>query len=114
MAEHVIEAVLFDLGETLLTFGKLDLSRLSNEAARRSYEYLKQCNQPVGPYWAYRLSHLWGIRYHVLKSALTGNDFDSLELLKHYGQRRDFQLTDEQWIELTWKWYEILYEIGAF
>lgn len=108
----MIEAVLFDLGETLLTFGKLDTSRLSAEAVRRSYNYLKECSQPVGPFWAYRLSHLWGMRYHVLKSSLTGNDFDSLELIKHYGKRKGFDLTDAQWEELNWKWYETLYEIG--
>ena len=111
--QRTIEAVLFDLGETLLTFGKLDISRLSAEAVRRSYEYLKECNQPVGSFWAYRLSHLWGIKYHVLKSALTGNDFDSLEILKHYGTRKGFNLTEDQWIELNWKWYEVLYEIAA-
>lgn len=113
MAKPLIEAVLFDLGETLLTFGKLDIGKLSAEAVRRSYDYLKQCNQPVGSFWTYRLLHLWGIKYQVLKSAITGNDFDSLELLKHYGKRKGFQLTDDQWVELNWKWYEVLYEMAV-
>jgi HAD superfamily hydrolase (TIGR01549 family) len=112
--ERTIEAVLFDLGETLLNFGKLDIAKLSSEAVRRSYDYLKQCGQPVGAYWAYRLGHLWGIKYHVLKSAITGNDFDSLEILKNFGKRKGFTLTDDQWVELNWKWYEILYETAAF
>ena len=113
MTRRRIEAVLFDLGETLLTFGKLDTGRLSAEAVRRSYDYLKALNQPVGSFWAYRLLHLWGIRYHVLKSSLTGNDFDSLELIQHYGRRKGFNLTEEQWEELNWKWYEPLSEMGV-
>lgn len=113
MAKQPIEAVLFDLGETLLTFGKLETGRLSAEAVRRSYDYLKECSQPVGSFWTYRLLHLWGIRYQVLKSSLTGNDFDSLELIKHYGKRKGFNLTEAQWEELNWKWYEALYEMGV-
>ncbi|MBC8377881.1 MAG: HAD family hydrolase [Planctomycetes bacterium] len=113
MSEQRIEAVLFDLGETLLTFGRLDRARLFAEAAHRSYAYLKEQAQPVGSYGAYRLFYLWGIRWHVLKSWLTGNDFNSLELLKQYGKRKGFTLTADQWEELNWQWYKGLAEAGG-
>ncbi len=113
MSERRIEAVLFDLGETLLTFGRMDRDRLFAEAVDRSYAYLKEQSQPVGSYGAYRLFYLWGIRWHVFKSWVTGNDFDSLELLKEYGRKRSFTLSDAQWEELNWQWYKGLADVGG-
>ncbi|MCE5186089.1 MAG: HAD family hydrolase [Planctomycetaceae bacterium] len=108
-----IEAVLFDLGETLLTFGRLDRPRLFNEAIAASYEYLRELDQPVGSFKAYRLVHLWGIRWHLFKSWRSGSDFNSLELLQGYGRKRGFQLTDAQWEELNWRWYKGLARLGS-
>ncbi len=113
MSKQRIEAVVFDLGETLLTFGRLDRNKLFAEAVDRSYAYLKEHSQPVGSYRSYRLFYLWGIRWHVFKSRLTGNDFDSLDLLKQYGRRKGFTLSQDQWEELNWQWYKGLAEIGS-
>lgn len=113
MAKRRIEAVLFDLGETLLKFGRLDRDRLFSEAVDRSYAYLKEQAQPVGSYSVYRFFYLWGIRWHVFKSWITDNDFNSLELLKEYGRRKGFTLSDAQWEELNWQWYRGLADIGG-
>ena len=43
-----IKAVLFDLGETLLNFGKIKKTRLILQGARSSHDYLKEQGQPVG------------------------------------------------------------------
>jgi putative hydrolase of the HAD superfamily len=107
-----IEAVLFDLGETLLTFGRLDRNQVSVEASRRAYDYLKELHQPVGSFGTYRLFHLWGIRWQVFKSWLTGRDFNSLEVLKQFGRNRGLTLSDEQWQEMNWRWYESLSVLG--
>ncbi len=104
--------MLFDLGDTLLHFGALSKGRLIEEAMRRSYAYLQELNQPVGPFWAYRLLHLWGIRGHLLRSWLTGSDFNSLQLLQEYGAKRQLTLSPAQWEELNWRWYEGLADIG--
>jgi len=107
-----IDAVLFDLGDTLLHFGALSKGRLIEQAMRRSYDYLQELNQPVGSFWAYRLLHLWGIRGHLVRSWLTGSDFNSLQLLQEYGAKRGFTLSPDQWEELNWRWYEGLANIG--
>ena len=112
MGKRQIEAVLFDLGETLLNFGRVNKTVLLDEALHSSYDYLKELSQPVGSYWTYRLIHLWGIRWHLLRSWMTGDDFNSLELLKSYGRKRNFQLNDAQWEELHWQWYKELSKIG--
>jgi putative hydrolase of the HAD superfamily len=112
LSKRHIEAVVFDLGETLLNFGRLDRAQLLNDAVRQSYNYLNELSQPVGSYGAYRLLHLWGIRWHLLKSWITGDDFNSLELLKAYGKKRGFTLSEAQWEELNWQWYRCLSPLG--
>lgn len=112
MDKRRIKAVIFDLGETLLNFGRLDRNALFEEAAVRSYEHLKKLNQPVGSLWSYRLTHIWGVRWNLLKSWITGNDFDSLELLKSYGKSRGFALDESQWEELNWQWYDGLSKLA--
>lgn len=112
MGRRRIEAVMFDLGETLLKFGRLNRERLFAEAVERSYAYLKEQSQPVGSLWAYRLFYLWGIRWSVFRSWVSGNDFNSLALLKEYGRKRGFTLSEAQWEQLNWLWYRGLAEVG--
>lgn len=113
MPPEKIKAILFDLGETLLIFGKVNSNRLFSEAARHSYNYLKKLGQPVGKLRLYTAYNLLGVRLNVLLSAITGNDFDSLTLLKKYGQKKSYNLTEEQWQQLNWHWYEPLYKLSS-
>ena len=53
MPENKIKAVLFDLGETLLNFGKIKTTSLFREGARLSYDYLKSMGQSVGGFEYY-------------------------------------------------------------
>ncbi|MHC5146051.1 MAG: HAD family hydrolase [Planctomycetota bacterium] len=110
VSKRKIESVIFDLGETLLIFGKLNRRALFDRALQSSYAYLKELSQPVGSYRFYRLSHAWGIRWHLFRSWITGDDFNSLELLKSYGLKKKFSLSDSQWAELSWRWYQGLSE----
>ena len=50
-----IQAILFDLGETLILFGRLRAGEIFNRASRLSYDYLVEQNQPVGSYGLYWL-----------------------------------------------------------
>ena len=106
LADKQIKAVLFDLGETLLNFGRIKSFKVSKEASRQSYAFLKSLNQPVGKFTCYAWRNVIGIRLRYLISRITGKDFDSLETLKKYGKKRGFKLNDQQWEELNWLWYE--------
>ena len=108
MADRAVEAILFDLGQTLLEFGRLPVKSLFATAAQNSYQWLRNYSQPVPAFWRYKLKHFVGLYLHVGVSWLTGNDFDSLELLKTYGKRYRFTLNEEQYRELNWVWYEPL------
>lgn len=41
---------------------------------------------------------------------MTGKDFNALELLKKLNRKKDVHLSEEQWEELAWLWYEPLSE----
>ncbi|MEK7992995.1 MAG: hypothetical protein AAB403_04240, partial [Planctomycetota bacterium] len=72
-----IKAVLFDLGETLLTFGKVKATEVFRQGARLSYEYLKSCGQRVGSFEYYFWRNLIALRIRHLISNITQNDFNS-------------------------------------
>jgi FMN phosphatase YigB (HAD superfamily) len=42
MHPHEIKAVLFDLGDTLVNFGKVNTTKLVLQGARSSHEFLKE------------------------------------------------------------------------
>ncbi len=112
MPEHEIKAVLFDLGDTLVNFGKVRTTRLALRGARSSYDYLKDLGQPVGGFAGYFLRYLVRLRLRHFLSEHRGLDFDSLALLKEVGRREGMTCSDEQWEQVIWRWYEPLTEVG--
>jgi putative hydrolase of the HAD superfamily len=108
MPRHTIKAVLFDLGDTLVNFGKLRTAKLFHDAARTSHAYLHEQKQPGGVFFWYFLRNLFHLRIRYFLSDLTGRDFDALELLQTVSGRKGVKLSDEQWEHLAWLWYEPL------
>jgi putative hydrolase of the HAD superfamily len=113
LPDEQIKAVFFDLGETLLNFGRIDSGRIFKEAARISYTFLQQLSQKVGGFAYYSMRNLISIRLHYLLSNIIGRDFDSLELLKKIGRKWHLQLNEQQWQHLAWLWYEPLGKIAT-
>jgi putative hydrolase of the HAD superfamily len=112
MPGNRIKAVLFDLGETLLDFGRVNATRLFREGARLSYGFLKELGQPVGNFTCYFWRNLLRLRMRHLLSNLTGRDFDALALLRSIGKGKGISLSTEQWNHLAWLWYEPLSRLG--
>jgi putative hydrolase of the HAD superfamily len=108
LAERRIQAVLFDIGETLVDFGRIDVISLFRQGGKLAYDFLKRLNQPTGHQKFFLLKHLWIIRVFSTWSAITGRDFDSLELLKKIEQKKGVRLTEAQWQDFGWCWYEPL------
>jgi len=107
-----IKAVLFDLGETLLDFGKVKTTRLFRQGARLSYDYLKSCGQPVGNFEYYCWSNLIALRFRHLISNITKKDINSSALLRGLGTKKGIKLTTQQWRDFAWLWYEPLSKIA--
>ncbi len=104
----IIKAVCFDLGETLLNFGPVDIVKLFRSGAKLTYDYLRGLSQPVGDFKPYCYRNLAAIRWKYWLSILTRRDFDALKLLKRVNQPKGVELTDQQWNEFIWLWYEPL------
>ena len=56
--ETAIKAVVFDLGETLLNFGKVETMRVFRQSATQTYDYLMSHGQPAGNFWWYFIRNL--------------------------------------------------------
>jgi len=113
LAEKKIQAVLFDLGETLLNFGKVNPITLFHQGGKQAYDFLRKHNQPAGSLNFFLLRHLLIIRFFDILSNLTGRDFDSFELLKKAEQRKGVKLSPERWEEFAWCWYEPLSRLAS-
>jgi putative hydrolase of the HAD superfamily len=111
--EAKIKAVLFDLGETLLSFGRFSPTRVFRQGARLSYEYLKSCGQTVGNFEYYCWWNLIALRIRHLISNITQNDFDSSALLRGIGREKGIRLDRRQWEQFSWLWYEPLSKIAT-
>jgi putative hydrolase of the HAD superfamily len=112
MTSRKIKAVMFDLGETLLSFGKVNTTRLFREGARLSYDFLKGLEQPVGSFEYYCWRNLISLRIQHWLSNITKRDFNSLALLRRIGARKGVRLDKHQWRQFAWLWYEPLSKLG--
>ena len=113
MPDKQIKAVLFDLGETLLDFGKLNPGKIFRQGARLSYDFLKSRGQPVGNFRYYCLWNMTALYFRRIISAITRNDFNSLALLRWVGMKKGIRLDGDQWRHFAWLWYEPLSKIAT-
>jgi putative hydrolase of the HAD superfamily len=103
-----IKGILFDLGDTLLDFGHLDVTSLFEAGGRATYDYLKGLGKSLPSFAAYHRRQLRAIRWNYFKSKLSGREFNSLDLLGQLAVRMGHQLSRDQMLELAWLWYEPL------
>jgi len=108
-----IQGILFDLGDTLLDFGQLDVTSLFEAGGRRAYRHLKDLDQPLPPFRRYMKSQLWHIRWNYLLSRITRREFCSADLILRLGAKMGHRLTREQALRLAWLWYEPLSQVAT-
>ena len=103
-----IKGILFDLGDTLLDFGKVDVLNLFEAGARLSYDYLEQLNQPLPPFEKYHRKQLWAIRWNYFKSRIINREFNALDVIGRVSESMGHSLAHRDKVELAWLWYEPL------
>lgn len=113
MTDKKIKALLFDLGDTLLDFGKINPGKIFRQGAGLSYDFLKSCGQPVGSFKYYCLWNMAALQFRRLISNITRNDFNSLSLLRWAGMKKGVRLDGDQWRHFAWLWYEPLYKVAT-
>ena len=85
--ENKIKAVYFDLGETLLNFGRVDVLKLFGQGAKNSYDFIRSTGHSAGNFACYYLKSLLTLHAKRALSYVTGSDFDSLEVLKKIAEK---------------------------
>ena len=113
MPDKKIKAILFDLGETLLNFGQVNPRDIFRQGARLSYDFLKNSGQPVGSFKSYCFWYLAALYFRRIVSGITGNDFNSLAMLRWAGMKKGVRLDGQQWRHFAWLWYEPLSKIAT-
>jgi HAD superfamily hydrolase (TIGR01549 family) len=104
----IIKAVLFDLGDTILEFGRVNKTKAFLAGAKSTYAFLQEHRQDVGGFPWYFVRNLVRLRVNYFVANLTRRDFDSLEVLQAVGARERVNLSREDWVEFAWRWYEPL------
>jgi HAD superfamily hydrolase (TIGR01549 family) len=105
---EIIKAVLFDLGDTILEFGKVETTKAFLEGARMTYAFLKDHHQPVACFSWYFFRNLVRLRIKYLVADILRRDFDSLVVLQEVGAKLGVQLSQQEWEQFAWLWYEPL------
>jgi putative hydrolase of the HAD superfamily len=100
-----IQGIFFDLGDTLLTFGPVDVRGLFESGAHLAYKYLQELGQPLPAFEKFHRKQNWAIRWSYLKSRITRREFNSLDILGRMADEMGQDLSGEQAVELAWLWY---------
>jgi HAD superfamily hydrolase (TIGR01509 family) len=108
-----ISGILLDLGETLLSFGKVDLPSLFDEGSRLVYEHLRKLGHRLPPFYRYHRYKLLAIRWRYAIGRAVGREFDCLQLLRSMHSGLGIELSREQAVELAGMWYEPLGRVAV-
>jgi len=107
----MIQAALFDLGDTLVSFQQADLYAAYEEAARQTYDYLRRTLAgPMPKFSSYRRQHFWRLRWAYFVSRITGGEFNSTDILRRCCARLGIAVPERLFPELAWQWYRPLAE----
>ncbi len=102
----MIEAVLFDLGDTLLDFDPLPRRQLFESAAHATYEHLKNRGCKLPEFRKYYALHIRTVQWEYIWSTLRGREIDSFRALYRWCTRQGYPNDDESIRELIWMWYQ--------
>ncbi len=84
---RVIQAVLFDLGETLLHYEPVDTLECFDQGARLAYHRLQQDGHDLPSFRRYHRRQRRAIKLAYAWSKLTGREFNSMDLLGRLHRR---------------------------
>jgi putative hydrolase of the HAD superfamily len=101
----MIEAVLFDLGDTIIHFGKMDTEALFANGAEETYRYLKSLGKKLPDYETYRKANKRSIRRAYLWSKVKRREFNSMDVVQRVLKRLRVSVSDKEMAELAWLWY---------
>lgn len=108
-----IKGILFDLGETLINYGPVNVSALFRAGTHLAYEHLKELGQPLPSFNYYHSRQALAIRWCYLRSHLIDREFNALDLILRLSRRMGQDISEEQALELAALWYRPLRQQAA-
>ncbi len=101
----MIDAVLFDLADTLVNFRDLKLTPTLKEGAHDTYKHLQNLAVGLPEFTRYRNAHLWAFKRRYLWSAMRGRDFTFMDVMIQVLGRFSIDLPMGEYETLAWLWY---------
>lgn len=103
-----IDAILFDLGDTVVNFGMglAEAKVVFKEGSLSTYSYLKNLDKSLPPIEDYYRAHYRAMNRAYIWSRLCCRDFCYSEVLRRATLKLGIRLTLAQRKELAWRWYQ--------
>lgn len=101
-----LQAILFDLGDTLFDFQPMDTRAVFEQAGRGTYEYLQTRGHKLPPFKRYFRKQYSAVRWAYFWSKISRRDFNGFDLLCRLCRKMDLRLDQRSLRELAWQWYE--------
>ena len=105
-----INTILFDLGDTLLDFGKVSVAKLFDAGGRLAYEHLARLGHRLPPFSKFYLKNYIAIRWNVIKCAITLKDFHAAQLMDRILREMSIIVDRSTLLDLCWLWYKPLHD----
>lgn len=107
------QAVLFDLGDTLVDFDPLDTRELFRLSARQSYDHLLSAGAKLADFESFFRSQYRGLRWSYLWAKLRRKEFNSIHLLRRLCRKINHPLDEAGLYDLAWLWYSPLCDFAS-
>lgn len=111
-ARSARRAVLFDFGDTLVHFGRVDRRALFEKAAWRTYKMWARRQRRMPGWQRYYLHQAFSLRWGFLKTMLLRRELDAIRYMRRACRKLWLQAPQEFFEELAWQWYKPLAEIA--
>jgi HAD superfamily hydrolase (TIGR01549 family) len=106
----MLQAVLFDFGDTLIQYEPMDTRGVFRAAAAAVFERLRRDGHALPPFDVFCDEQFRAIKWAYFWSKLRGREFKSLDLMRRFHQRHRLPSDEPALRELAWLWYSPLIE----
>ncbi len=102
----MVQAILFDLGDTLLDFRPLDTKSIAKQGVLATYQHLEQAGVRLPSMKRYHSACLWAVRRGLVWSKIRGREMNVYHLIRKRAARLGAPDNDEFMLDHAWRWYK--------
>ncbi len=110
----MFQAILFDLGDTLLDFEPIEFRKVVDRGSKAAYARMQQAGCAKLPsYGRYVRSHEWVAKIALAWSRVRGRDFNILSLMKRLERGYGMPDDPQAMFDIAWQWYKPIVELSS-